>query len=184
MKKYFNKKNSKFFSLMGAIILLISFIVQNYLYKNWEIKEQEMQDDIMAEFMYNTSVQFDKILLYTSLLSNDTNYTDAEKKEYISDLSHAYSYRGLCRALLSDMNYMKLYQMDSISKISKNIMDLPTFKKLRHDIDLLEPGINNMRKHMSNVYDKKQYFGNFFLLVYLVGSILLITGLWIEYKFS
>ena len=193
---FYMKKNIPIFQLIGAVILFGSWISQNYMqakfdeeyayliladrkiqeakinYDIWyihligELHSEKPNERLLLELEYRTAYQLSNFI--------QPSVARISKKE---DNDYAISVIGKVRALLEEGKTNK-----DKEKIQRALILLTkTYNKMHDEL------INNADLRTQKVTDKRRFWNNSFVVLYLLGSLFIAFGAvrsWIGWKLS
>lgn len=173
-----NSVKAKAVKLFGGAILLLSFIVQNFLYDSWNQKSEDY---------YNSNKDFSDMsrssLLYLNLYFNtkldDDSVEQVVKYQYINAAAQKAALGQVVNILARDTDKVtKINLTNSLLQKAKSVNDFDSFlnfNKYASEID--KYSLQDNIAFVNKVTQKREMYRWIFLSAYILGTGLLLFGL-------
>jgi hypothetical protein len=173
--------------VIGGVLLLLSFTLQNYLYDHYDEQEKEIRQGMTNRIIIDKGSNIYENL-YFSANSCNGKYSDKAvenyRKQFIQQAAIKNSY-----GLSFQVNFaesLSKEKKDSVSKqleqLAIGVTDIDSFSHYIASSDTIMQKIESPVVVLSRITTKRTFVRHVFLILNILGSIVLIYGRWLDKK--
>lgn len=166
----------KLWTVAGTVILLLSWATQTTLWEYYDSKFRDLEDATQRySNAYNASLQYATMFFASSIATDVANYSLLQK----AVRENAYGFAGSIEPLPIDKSEKAELILD-ITSNANNIKSLEDYNKYISKINQHESKLVAIRVDWRASLERKREISSYiYLLLYLLGTAMLVRGFWL-----